>query len=88
MRNLDEDLGITAFVGVGQGGTPDRARTQVIVLMGMAVEAGFKRPQAAHAGQLGIHHGDQVIPTAKALAVLVGAVFGDQSIEDAARQRF
>ncbi|GBL53358.1 hypothetical protein PCLA_01f0472 [Pseudomonas citronellolis] len=56
--------------------------------MGVAVEAGFKRTQAARACQVGVHHGDQVIPTAKALAVLVGVLFGDQSIEDAARQRF
>ncbi|MOA23309.1 hypothetical protein D3C78_1439190 [compost metagenome] len=83
-----EDLGIPPPVGLRQSRAPDGAGAQVIVVGGLAIEARFELAQAAHAGQVAINHGHQLIPTAEALAVLVSTLLGNQSIEDAARQRF
>ena len=53
----------------------------MIVMVALAIEARFELPKAADAAELAVDHGHQLIPAAKAFAVLVRVVCRDQAIK-------
>ena len=72
-------------VGIGQCGAPHAAHVQVIVMTAVQVQPRLEFTQAARATELHVHHGQQLLPAAKALGVAVRPVSGHDAIEGASR---
>ena len=53
----------------------------MIVMAALAIEARFELPKAADAAEMAVDHGHQLIPAAKAFAVLVRVVCRDQAVK-------
>jgi len=62
------------------------ARTQSMVMHGVAIKAQLQNTQTRCTAELSVHHGKQMIPVMKALATLVGVMPFDTPIEHGTRK--
>ena len=76
------------LVGVGQSGALDGLGAEVIVAMPARVKRRLGLTQRATTAQVGKHHGHELMPSAKALAALVGLVGVDSALKTQPTQGF
>src|SRR5665213_142024 len=80
LGELEVDLPVASFVGVGKRTATDIAtNTQVIQLGRLRAQAGFDVAQAFPVGKLGESHAQELIETAEAAHVEIALILRDQS---------
>ena len=74
LKHIREDRNRAALVGIGQSRTRQWSAVQMIMVIGLGIEASLQRPQTGRPRKLRINQSHQMLPAVEALAIGIGSM--------------